>query len=305
MEAIVVYKSIAASGKEASMASNIRAVICAVVFAALFIASHPAQAQVDSPQATLNQYISDLQKNPDNNVLREKIIKHVQTMRPAPTIPEEAKKYINRGIAAAEDAKSEKDYKDAADEFQKAVNLAPWLGSGYRGLAVTQDKAGQYSQALQNLNFFLLTNPPPAEAEAAKTLGDKIEYRIEKAAKESSPAVIAEKRQAPFEALLEKIDGRRYTSPPDEGYTAVIDVRGKVLVCGMINKHGLYSEINTISGGGRVEIHGSETTVPLDLPPSMGFQTNTYIISEDGDRITVRRKFGDGEVRKSIYLWQR
>lgn len=231
--------------------------------------------------------------------------RHVQTMSPKPTIPEEAKKYINRGIAAAEDAKSKKDYKDAADEFQKAVNLAPWLGAGYRGLAVTQDKAGQYSQALHNLNFFLLTNPPPSDAEAAKTLGDKIEYRMEKAAKETSPAFIAEKRQAPFEALLKKIDGRGYTSPPDEGYTAVIDVRGKVLVCGFINKHGSYFEINTISGGGRVAIHGSETTVLLDLPPSMGFQINTYIISEDGDRITVRRRFGDGEIRKSIYLWQR
>ncbi len=40
-----------------------------------------------TPQETLNQYISDLQKNPDDYALREKIIKHVQTMKPAPAIP--------------------------------------------------------------------------------------------------------------------------------------------------------------------------------------------------------------------------
>jgi len=139
--------------------------------------------QAETPQNTLTQLISDLQKNPNDNALREKIIRHVQTMRPAPAVPEEAKKYINRGMAAAEDAKNEKDFKDAADEFQKAVNIAPWLGAGYRGLAVTQDKAGHYSQALQNLKLYLLTNPPAADAEAAKTLRDKIEYRMEKAAK--------------------------------------------------------------------------------------------------------------------------
>ena len=273
------------------------------IFVTIFALMSTVQAQ--SPQELLTQYISDLQKNPSDYALREKIIRYVQTMEPKPTVSEEARKYFDRGMAAAEDAKNEKDYKDAADEFQKAVNIAPWLGAGYRGLAVTQDKCGQYSAALQNLKFFLLTNPSAEDAEKAKTLRNKIEYRMEKAAKESSPAVIAEKRQDPFEALLKKIDGRRYASPPDEGHKAVIDVRGKVLVCGIINKHGSYSEINTINGGGRVEIRGSETTIPLDLPPSMGFQTNTYIISEDGDRITVRRRFGDGEVREYIYLWQR
>lgn len=42
-----------------------------------------------TPQETLNQYISELQKNPNDNALREKIIRHVQTMKPAPAIPEE------------------------------------------------------------------------------------------------------------------------------------------------------------------------------------------------------------------------
>ena len=301
-----MYKSIAASGKEVTMAPNLRAVICAVVFAALFLAPYPAQAQIDSPQATLNQYMSDLQKNPCDNVLREKIIKHVQTMSPTPTIPEEAKKYINRGMAAAEDAKSEKDYKDAADEFQKAVNLAPWLGAGYRGLAVTQDKAGQYSQALQNLKFFLLTNPPPSDAEAAKTLRDKIEYRQEKAAKESSPAVIAEKRQDPFDALLKKIDGRRYTvEGPDSVMT--IDVRGRTLVWGWIEKDT--SEYRVLKmAGGRIEIKGRKTTVQSFDPPDIGSVRVlgwTFIISEEGETITVRFSYSDGHTGDSIYVWQR
>lgn len=63
-----------------------RPFVC-LFFVATFLAAFSAQAQ--SPQQTLNQYVSDLQKNPDDNALREKIIKHVQTMKPAPAIPEE------------------------------------------------------------------------------------------------------------------------------------------------------------------------------------------------------------------------
>jgi membrane protein implicated in regulation of membrane protease activity len=69
------------------MTPNLRAVICAVVSVAMLLALLPAQAQTGSPQDTLNQYISDLQKNPTDYALREKIIKHVQTMKPAPAIP--------------------------------------------------------------------------------------------------------------------------------------------------------------------------------------------------------------------------
>lgn len=162
------------------------------IFVTIFALMSTVQAQ--SPQELLTQYISDLQKNPSDYALREKIIRYVQTMEPKPTVSEEARKYFDRGMAAAEDAKNEKDYKDAADEFQKAVNIAPWLGAGYRGLAVTQDKCGQYSAALQNLKFFLLTNPSAEDAEKAKTLRNKIEYRMEKAAKESKALQLLLKR---------------------------------------------------------------------------------------------------------------
>lgn len=58
-----------------------------LVFVLIFALMSTVQAQ--TPQETLNQYVSDLQKNPNDNALREKIIRHVQTMKPAPAIPEE------------------------------------------------------------------------------------------------------------------------------------------------------------------------------------------------------------------------
>lgn len=154
--------------------------ILAVLIVLLLIASSgTAQVQMSSQLETLKQYISDLQKSPNDSALREKIIKFVQTMKPAPSVPADAKKYMARGIAAFEIAKTEQDFKDAIAEFEKAVNTAPWLGEGYRNLGIVHDKAGQFDAAIKNLNFYLLTNP--SDAEKAKELIYKIEFHKEKA----------------------------------------------------------------------------------------------------------------------------
>lgn len=58
-----------------------------VVFVLIVVFMSTVQAQ--SHQELLAQYISDLQNNPNDYALREKIIKHVQTMNPAPAIPED------------------------------------------------------------------------------------------------------------------------------------------------------------------------------------------------------------------------
>ena len=264
--------------------------------------------QAENPQAILNQYISELQKNPNDYALREKIVRHVQTMKPAPGVPDEARRFMNRGMAAAEGAKTASDYRDAIQEFQKAVNIAPWLGSGYRNLAVVQDKAGQYAQALQNLKLYLLTNPPAADAEAAKTMMDKIEYRQEKAAKESSPQAMAAKKQKEFEDRLKKIDGRRYTYRDSfERITQTLDVKGRTLIQGSIVEpdspvHGPrgYSEFRRYEIRGRV-VEGPVISAPAEIKSTQ----KIFTISEDGEKIHLENRLGRGKGREYDYYWQR
>jgi tetratricopeptide (TPR) repeat protein len=273
----------------------------------MFIFVFISTSHAETPQQTLNQHIANLQKNPNDNDLREKIIRHVQTISPAPVVPEEAKRYLDRGMAAAEDAKNEKDYKDASDEFQKAVNIAPWLGAGYRGLAVTQDKSGQYAAALQNLKFFLLTNPSAENAEKAKTLRNKIEYRMEKAAKESSPEAIAAKKQKEYEAWLKKIDGRRYTNLADfPGVWGVLDIKGKFLVTGVIKDPGspVAGPVGYVEHH-HLEIRGNEAIYKEFVKAEGVLLQIFYIISEDGEKITYRSHWGNNPPKERIYLWKR
>ncbi len=280
-----------------------------LVAAALF-SSGSAHAQSAPSQQTLSQYISALQGNPNDQMLREKIIKHVQAMKKAPAIPEEAERFMARGTAAVRTAKDANDFKDAVAEFEKATLAAPWLASAYYNLGISQDRAGMYADAIRNLKLYLLAAPDAPDAKQVRTLIYEIEYRQEKAAKESSPEAIAARKQMEYEEWLRKIDGRRYANPiaGDLGATGILDVKGRVLVTGinvapdspLVGPRG-YIEHN------RHEIHGNEASGPVMNVPDLpgGSVQIVYIISEDGERITEQHRFGNGTIRENIFLWQR
>lgn len=176
----------------------------------------PAQTQ----QENLNQYISDLQSNPNDHALKEKIIKHVQLMRPAPAIPEDARKYMVRGKTAFKSAKEVKDFAEAAEEFKKALLAAPWLAEGYYNLGIVQDKAGQYAAAIESLKLYVLASPNAEDTEKVKELIYEIEYRQEKAAKESSPSAIAEKKQNEYDVWLKNLNGAKFDAH-DKGISSL------------------------------------------------------------------------------------
>jgi tetratricopeptide (TPR) repeat protein len=192
------------------MTLNLRTAICAVAFAATLLSLLPAQAQTVSPQDTLNQYVTDLQKNPNDSDLREKIIRFAQTMNPPPPVPEDAERYMARGVAAVKGAKDANDFKEAAAELEKATLAAPWLANTYYNLGVAQDKAGLYDAAIKNLKLYLLAAPDATDARQVKNLIYEVEYRRDKAAKESSPQAVAVRRQKEYEVWLRNLNGARY-----------------------------------------------------------------------------------------------
>jgi tetratricopeptide (TPR) repeat protein len=212
---------------------NMRNTILIFIFLFAFVVI-PFSTQAQTPQEMLNQYISELQKNPNDNALREKIIKHVQTMKPAPAIPEEAKKYMARGKAAFKGAKEINDFNDAASEFQKALLAAPWLAEGYYNLGIVQDKAGQHNAAKQSLKLYLAAAPNAPDAEKVKELIYEIDYRQEKAAKESSPAVIAEKKQKEDDEFIKKLNGVRFVTERQGCCYLTFDIQGNKVTSGYV-----------------------------------------------------------------------
>ena len=157
------------STKEYTMIRPRRSVLffaALMVLAALFMGAATAQAQ--SAQQTLNQYVSDLQKNPNDYALREKIIRHVQTMRPMPKIPDKVIEYEGAAEYAFKNAKKESDYLDAAKEYEKVLLIAPWRAEAYYNCGVAYEKAGKFENAIASYKLYLVALPDAKDRDAVQ-----------------------------------------------------------------------------------------------------------------------------------------
>lgn len=153
----------------------VRILIIIALLTLVPVSGFSAQKKTGDPGETLHQYVEELKKNPADHALREKIIKLALTMKPAPTIPEDAERSIARGAARFHRATDIAGYKKAIAEFEAAVHAAPWLAVAYYNLGVAQEKAGLYADAIRNLRYFLMAAP---DAKNTRDVKNKI-YALE------------------------------------------------------------------------------------------------------------------------------
>lgn len=138
----------------------------------------------------LTQYTAALQRvaegSADEQRLREAIIRLALRLRPTPTVPEDARRYMARAMAAVEIAKTPEDLKRAAAEFQQVLLAAPWLANGYHNLAVLQEKSGDFQAAMRNFKFYLLAAPQSADAEQIRSRIYALEFKAQRQQEEAA-----------------------------------------------------------------------------------------------------------------------
>lgn len=92
---------------------------------------------------------------------------------------EEARRHLNRGMAAVEMAKDPTDYDLAIEEFQNARRLAPEWPDVYYNLGLIQERVGKYKDAADSLRQYLRLSPNATDAETIRTMVDKLEFKAE------------------------------------------------------------------------------------------------------------------------------
>jgi tetratricopeptide (TPR) repeat protein len=127
----------------------------------LLISQLSVAQQSSSPREQLKQYVADLQKNPDDRALREKIIHLALTITPKPSVPPEA---IESEGAAEFAFKISENYADAARQYEKALLSAPWVAADYFNLGVAQEKADLTKKALESFQLYLIAAPDAEDA---------------------------------------------------------------------------------------------------------------------------------------------
>lgn len=227
-------------------------IVAASVVIFMFGTTNSAHAQ--TPQETLKQYVSDLQKSPNDNALREKIIGHVRTMKRAPAIPEEARRHYVKALTLLEDAKQPSDSADAAEEFRQALLIAPWWGDAYMKMGLALETAERYDDAIASLRLFMATRPQGDVLRKTQDEIYKIEAKREKAAKDKveterrQQAARAEEDaralQQKAEEFYRKCDGKRYVWHWEEAaidswsVDETADLRGSQIILGSVYKSG-------------------------------------------------------------------
>lgn len=97
----------------------------------------------------------------------------------AETVSEEAQRYMARGFAAVEMAKTPKDYERAVREFEQAAKLAPNWPDVYSNLGSVQAKAGNYGEAMRHYKRYLELVPNAPDAAKVREEIYKLEYWAE------------------------------------------------------------------------------------------------------------------------------
>lgn len=241
--------------------------LLAMFFVALMLAS---SANAESPRVQLKQMVDQLQTNPADDALREKIIKLAQKLKPIPTIPEGARRAFVRGNTAFSEAKEQDDYARAVQRYEEAIAIAPWWGDPYFNLAKAQEMQQQYSLAIRSIKLFILTAPPVADVRKAQDYSYVLEDKQDKLTKERS------EQEAAARADEEKYGwmlGRWHFVMEGSAWTS----DGTILA----NKNGNQVEFKLIQG--TLHMHGNDYPWSVDYAKANGFILGTVAPSGNVD----------------------
>lgn len=124
---------------------------------------------------------SELQQSEERRIERLAVI--LSKLTKAPKISEDAELHEQKGIGFMEAAKSPADFTKAINEFQLAVNFAPWVFDYYFNLAMAYKAAGQFKDALNILALAKILAVNDKDRKDVISLKAKIEVAQEMAPK--------------------------------------------------------------------------------------------------------------------------
>jgi len=277
--------------------------VLAIMVLMLNVLIVPTCTYAQSSDEAFQQAVADYQKSPSADGAG-KVIKLAVAMDKLPSVPEEARKHFVKGAALFKEAKSPADFSQVLDEFKQAVHFAPWWPEARYNQALACESAGEYASAVENLKLYLLFKLPDAEARSVQDKIYVLEAKQEKAAKESSPEVVAAKKEISYAEWLRKLDGARYTGPSnlrnDITWDNELVVRGTVLTwrqrityyCpNCVRDVPLGQWYDMAEWGGRMPIVGREAKRFIG---GLNILNDIFTISEDGNSITQVVQVGNG-----------
>jgi len=259
-------------------------------------------ASAQSPREQFQQMVEQLQKNPGDTALREKIIKLAQEIKPAPAVPDAAVEYEGRAQFAFNNAKSNADLLAAAREYEKAVANAPWVSGYYTDLCTIYEKANKFENAKRNCEFSLIGVTDTAQITDIKRRIAGLKYGIE----QNSPSAVAEREKNNIVTWIAGLDGAQWQNNVveyglcEDGY---IEIHRGEIYRGSIRTRTNASCLGLKVGEGwyglRARLDGRDFVFDSSAATYRG------TISEDGEKITIKKSYKRSDLRDSTETYTR
>jgi tetratricopeptide (TPR) repeat protein len=152
----------------------------AILFVALCLGLMSPQfmtaAETSGSRELLTQYVIELQTAPEDQALRERIIKLERTLTPSLAVPADANRFFVKATIfqqEATDIQASDPLSTSARDFaifyyKEALLIAPWWPEAYDGLSRSLEASGRLNEAVAALKLYIVTRPNSAGASAAE-----------------------------------------------------------------------------------------------------------------------------------------
>jgi tetratricopeptide (TPR) repeat protein len=107
--------------------------------------------------------------------LTKKVAATLRMLNPSPAVPNEAVLHAEKGASFVKHARDLRDFNDAAEQFELALSIAPWVGDYHYNLAICQKSSGQLAAALRTLRLAALLATDAKETRDIYALRGEIE----------------------------------------------------------------------------------------------------------------------------------
>jgi tetratricopeptide (TPR) repeat protein len=256
-------------------------------------------------QQTLGQFQQAYQQfhaNPTNDA-RIQLIKLAVSIKPEPEIPEEAHGHFVMAVVLSNTAEDNAGYERAIEQFKAASLSAPWWGDPYKKLAAAQRAAGKYTDAIDSLNLYELTQPNDSRdtqdeiyklAALQQVQADHDAKRLSEQQQHQAVLDEQEKEHAANEAKKYTVAGRWYEIPLSDDF--FVGGKAKPECDYMVNQSGgRWSITNGCSRStwaiDKIQAEPREISFQLsghDPGYPYSLVTVTFALSEDGKTLEGR-----------------
>ncbi|MCL4315415.1 MAG: hypothetical protein M1527_00820 [Gammaproteobacteria bacterium] len=176
----------------------------------LAMAGSLAMAQTENPRAAFERAMMEVNQSAKGSVAEqqamERAIAAANRVSPKPAVPDAVVDHVGRAEAAAQSAKSPRDFLDAAEAYGEAMRLAPWVAEYHFNRGIVLEKAEHYDAAEAAFQLYLKAAPKAQDAAEVRKKIAGLRYLKEKAARpEQDQGAASEK-----EGLLRSLNGLYY-----------------------------------------------------------------------------------------------